>query len=98
MRGLRPPLWILPRTALRGASTVEQRDWRICGGFQRGAGAPLCVVAEEGVTGEKPHRTGFSSRAAFWSLLVRTKRDPGFGGGAPARFRRATCLFPTHPA
>ena len=66
-------------------------------GFPKG-GAPLCVVADEGVTGEKPHRKGFSSRAVFWSLFVRTKSDPGFGGGAPARFRKETYFFPTRQA
>src|SRR5699024_1104124 len=60
---------------------------RPCGGFQRGAGAPLCVVAEEGVTGEKPHRKGFSSRAVFWLLFVRTKSNLGSGGGAPGSHR-----------
>ena len=69
--------------SLRGASTVEQRDWRLCGGFQRGAGAPLCVVADEGVTGEKPHRKGFSLRAVFWLLFVRTKSNPDPGRGGP---------------
>ena len=104
MRGLRPPLWILPRTALRDASTVEQRDWRICGGFQRGAGAPLCVVAEEGVTGEKPHRKGFSSRACFWLLFARAKSNPGYGAGGPESHRITQYLFgekcfsPTRPA
>ena len=59
--------------SLRGASTVEQRDWRLCGGFQRGAGAPLCVVADEGVTGEKPHRKGFSPVRVFGYFLHEQK-------------------------
>ena len=68
---------------LRGASTDEQRDRRLCGGFQRGAGTPLCVVAEEGVTGEKPHRKGFSSRACFWLLFARAKSDSGSWAESP---------------
>ena len=80
--------------SLRGTSTVEQRGRRLCGGFQRGACAPLCVVADEGVTGEKPHRKGFSLRAVFWLLFVRTKSNPGCGAGSPIRFRKETCFSP----
>ena len=58
---------------LRGASTDEQRDRRLCGGFQRGACAPLCVVADEGVTGEKPHRKGFSPVRVFGYFLHEQK-------------------------
>ena len=53
-------------------------------GIPKGA-SPLCVVAEEGVTGEKPHRKGFSSRACFWLLFARAKSNPGFGGEAPEK-------------
>ena len=87
MRGLRPPLWILPRTVLRDASTVEQKGLSLCGGFQRGAGAPLCVVAEEGVTGEKPHRKGFSLRACFCLLFPRGKSRSGCGAEGPMVLR-----------
>ena len=45
--------------------------------------APLCVVAEEGVTGEKPHRKGFSSRACFCLLFSREKSRSGYGGETP---------------
>ena len=50
---------------LRGASTDEQRDRRLCGGFQRGACAPLCVVAGEGYIREGPHRKGPSLMRPF---------------------------------
>src|SRR5699024_558337 len=59
--------------ALRGASTGEQRDWRICGGFQRGAGAPLCVVAGEGSIREGPHRKGPSLMRLFGYFLSAQK-------------------------
>ena len=96
MRGLGPPALDSPPApqALRGTSTVEQRGRRLCGGFQRGACAPLCVVADEGVTGEKPHRKGFSLRAVFWLLFVRTKSNPGCGAGNPIRVRKETCFSP----
>src|SRR5699024_10530845 len=68
-----------------GPASPERRfHWRSCGGFQRGARAPLCVVAEEGVTGEKPHRKGFSSRACFCLLFPRGKSRSGSGGETPA--------------
>ena len=67
--------------------------------------APLCVVAEEGVTGEKPHRKGFSLRAPFCLLFRRGKSRPGCGGGTPISHRMAWYLFvrkryfsPTRPA
>ena len=66
-------------------------------GNPKGA-SPLCVVAEEGVTGEKPHRKGFSLRAVFWLLFVRTKSNPGCGAGSPIRFRKETCFSPPRPA
>ena len=76
----------------------------LCGGFQRGR-CPLCVVAEEGVTGEKPHRKGFSSRACFCLLFPREKSNPGSGGGAPAKaasriaaIRGEICFSPARPA
>ena len=66
---------------------------------------PLCVVAEEGVTGEKPHRKGFSLRAPFCLLFRRGKSRPGCGGGTPISHRMAWYLFvrkryfsPTRPA
>ena len=82
-RGLRPPLWILPRTVLRGASTIEQRDWRICGGFQRGACAPLCVVVGEGYIREGPHRKGPSLVRLFGYFFGVEKVTRGVGLEAP---------------
>ena len=70
----------------------------LCGGFQRGAGAPFCVVADEGVTGGKPHRKGFSLRACFWLLFARAKSNSGCGAESPIKFRKETCFVPTRPA
>ena len=53
-----------PRKSNLEGSPGSPQDW--LGGFQRGTGVPLCVVAEKGVTGEKPHRKGFSLRVVFW--------------------------------
>ena len=53
---------------------------------------PLCVVAEEGGTGEKPHRKGFSLRAPFCLLFRRGKSRPGCGGGTPISHRTAWYL------
>ena len=72
----------LPRSGPCGAVLVSHRAVGNAEGFQRGQ-CPLCVVAEEGVTGEKPHRKGFSSRACFWLLFARAKSDPGLGRGGP---------------
>ena len=73
-------------------------------GIPKGA-RPLCVVAEEGVTGEKPHRKGFSLRAPFCLLFRRGKSRPGCGGGTPISHRmawylfvRKRCFSPTRPA
>ena len=38
---------------------LKEKGLELMRGIPKG-GAPLCVVAEEGVTGEKPHRKGFS--------------------------------------
>ena len=48
---------------------------------------PLCVVAEEGVTGEKPHRKGFSLRACFCLLFPRGKSRSGCGAEGPMVLR-----------
>ena len=103
-RGLRPLAKEATPPCTPRVPSVRQDNWRLCGGFQRGAGAPLCVVADEGATGEKPHRKGFSSRAVFWLLFVRTKSNPGLGRGgpepsgsgdaAPERFRKETYFPP----
>ena len=76
----------------------------LTGGIPKGA-CPLCVVAEEGVTGEKPHRKGFSLRAPFCLLFRRGKSRPGCGGGTPISHRmawylfvRKRCFSPTRPA
>src|SRR5699024_236937 len=80
--------WCLPKhgscDTASGVSVGNKGIYRVCGGFQRGR-CPLCVVAEEGVTGEKPHRKGFSLRAVFWLLFVRTRSSPGWGAGEAPR-------------
>ena len=67
--------------ALRGASTVEQRDRRLCGGFQRGACAPPLRRRGGGI-----HKGGTPSKgslpyAPFWLLFRRRKSNPGCGAG-----------------
>src|SRR5699024_585162 len=56
-----------PRTS--GVPSAEQDIGRVCGGFQRGACAPLCVVAGEGSIGEGPHRKGPSPMRFFGYFL-----------------------------
>ena len=77
MRGKIAPKGLFPGSP---QCCVSQDNSRYCGGIQRGAGAPLCVVAEEGVTGEKPHRKGFSSRAVFRFTFGRPKVNRGVRG------------------
>ena len=78
------------------------QDW--LGGFQRGTGVPLCVVAGVGYIGEGPHRKGPLPYAVFWLLFVRTKSNPGYGAGGPESHRITQYLFgekcfsPTRPA
>ena len=90
--------------ALRSVSAGEQRDRRLCGGFQRWAGAPLCVVAEEGVTGEKPHRKGFSLVCPFGDFYDKGKVTRVRAGEARELSNRMAvtgeekCFSPTRPA
>ena len=100
-----PPESISPRIAVRCSISHRRecpsptRTSRFsCGGFQRGTGVPLCVVVEEGVTGEKPHRKGFSLRACFWLLFARAKSNSGCGAESPIKFRKETCFVTTRPA
>ena len=44
---------------------VIQNNYKLCGGIQRGACAPLCVVAGEGSIREGPHRKGPSLMRPF---------------------------------
>ena len=69
--------------ALRGASTVEQRDRRLCGGFQRGACAPLCVVVGVGSIREGPHRKGPSLMRLFGHFFGVEKVTRGTGAEPP---------------
>ena len=77
--------WFLRRTL-----GSIQKKFRIgpiyAGGIPKGA-SPLCVVAEEGVTGEKPHRKGFSLRACFCLLFPRGKSRSGCGAEGPMVLR-----------
>ncbi len=73
--------------ALRGASTVEQRDRRLCGGFQRGACAPLCVVVGEGYIREGPHRKGPSLMRLFGHFFGVEKVTRGTGAEPPQKSR-----------
>ena len=95
--------WVLG-AHLPGVSIGIQDRFLPMRGIPKGA-RPLCVVAEEGVTGEKPHRKGFSLRAPFCLLFRRGKSRPGCGGGTPISHRTAWYLFvrkryfsPTRPA
>ena len=73
--------WFASERPLRGRFSFAS-DFQQCRGDSKG-GEPLCVVAEEGVTGEKPHRKGFSSRACFWLLFARAKSNSGHGAESP---------------
>ena len=73
-------------------------------GNPKGA-SPLCVVAGVVYIGEGPHRKGPLPYAVFWLLFVRTKSNPGSGGGAPAKaasriaaIRGEKCFSPACPA
>ena len=62
---------------------VIQNNYKLCGGFQRGAGAPLCVVAGEGYIREGPHRKGPSLMRFFGHFLSAQKVTRGVGPEAP---------------
>ena len=51
-------------------------------GIPKGA-RPLCVVAEEGVTGEKPQRKGFSPVRVFAYFFHEEKVGRGVGVEPP---------------
>ena len=61
---------------------IQDRS-HLCGGFQRGTGVPLCVVAGVGFIGEGPHRKGPAPMACFWLLFARAKSDSGYGAESP---------------
>ena len=65
---------------------------------------PLCVVAEEGVTGEKPHRKGFSLVCPFGDFYDKGKVTRVRAGEARELSNRMAvtgeekCFSPTRPA
>ena len=66
-----------------GVSTEYEDKTRACGGIQRGACAPLCVVAGVGYIGEGPHRKGPSPMRLFGDFLSAYKKSPGAWGWKP---------------
>ena len=81
--GCGPLFGFSPQQSMRGASTVEQKDRRLCGGFQRGACAPLCVVVGEGYIREGPHRKGPSLMRLFGHFFGVEKVTRGTGAEPP---------------
>src|SRR5699024_5202721 len=69
-----------------------------CGGIQRGAGAPLCVVVGVGFIGEGPHRKGPAPMRFFGYFLSVQKVTKGTGAEPPKSFGEEICFFPTRPA
>ena len=61
---------------------VIQNNYKLCGGFQRGACAPLCVVAGEGYIREGPHRKGPSLMRFFGHFLSAQKVTRVWAGEA----------------
>ena len=68
---------------LSGVSLITEGDHKLCGGIQRGACAPLCVVAGVGSTREGPHRKGPSLVRLFGHFLSVQKVTRGVGPGRP---------------
>ena len=62
---------------------VIQNNYKLCGGIQRGACAPLCVVAGEGSIREGPHRKGPSLVRPFGYFSGEGKVPRGTGAEAP---------------
>ena len=61
---------------------VIQNNFKLCGGFQRGACAPLCVVVGEGSIREGPHRKGPSLMRFFGHFLSAQKVTQVWAGEA----------------
>ena len=88
---------------LSGVSLITEGDHKLCGGIQRGACAPLCVVAGVGFIREGPHRKGPSLVRLFGHFLSAQKvtrgvgpgrpHEKGPGGGAPESHRIEWQLF-----
>ena len=68
---------------LSGVSLITEGDHKLCGGIQRGACAPLCVVVGEGFIREGPHRKGPSLMRFFGHFLSAQKVTRGMGPGRP---------------
>ena len=68
---------------LSGVSLITEDDHKLCGGIQRGACAPLCVVAGVGFIREGPHRKGPSLVRLFGHFLSVQKVTRGVGPGRP---------------
>ena len=98
--------WFASERPLRGRFSFAS-DFQQCRGDSKG-GEPLCVVVEEGGHGGETPSKGFLLPCVFLVTFARAKSNsgsgvkppklPGFGGGAPARFRKETCFIPTRPA
>ena len=94
--GVRVEAWFLKCSP--GSSRRKQGQLQILRGIPKGGGSPPLCRRGGGV-----HRGGTPSKgsrpyAAFWLLFVRTKSNPGSGGGAPEKLRKETCFSPTRPA
>ena len=61
---------------------VIQNNYKLCGGIQRGACAPLCVVVGEGYIREGPHRKGPSLMRFFGHFLSAQKVTRVWAGEA----------------
>src|SRR5699024_4256768 len=90
MRGLRPPLWILPRPRSPERRfhrrTERLEDMR---GFPKGGGRPPLCRRGGGIhkggtpsKGSLPY-AALSAQDGYWLLFVRTKSNPGLGRGGP---------------
>ena len=83
---------------LSGVSLITEDDHKLCGGIQRGACAPLCVVAGVGSIREGPHRKGPSLMRPFAYFSGEGKvgrgtgaeppKSPGHGAGGPETTKR----------
>ena len=79
--------------SLRGASTVEQRDWRICGGFQRGR-APFVSSRKRGSRGRNPIERVSPPVRFFGHFLSAQKVTRGSGAELPRGFGKKHVSFP----
>ena len=97
----------LPRSGPFGADLVSHRTFNNAGGIPKGA-SPFVSSRKRGSRGRNPIERVSPPVRVFGYFLheqkvtrgpgVKPPKLPGFGGGAPARFRKETCFIPTRPA